>query len=140
MRTLSCPRRVVRLEDYLGPQEPPYRSRGEAQIGRLLDRYGIPFLYEHPLPIDDGHQIRTWHPDFSLPYPRDPSRQPLLIEYAGMPDRPRYRADLRYKQRVYRANGQHAMFIYPRDLAGPRWPQRLGSRIRNYRHHGYSSR
>jgi hypothetical protein len=31
----------ARLEDQLGPHEPPYKSRGEAQVGRLLDRYGI---------------------------------------------------------------------------------------------------
>ena len=40
------PRGAPRLEDVLGPNEPQYKSRGEAQVGRLLDRYDIPFLYE----------------------------------------------------------------------------------------------
>ena len=31
------------LEALLASLEPPYRSRGEAQVGRQLDRYGIPF-------------------------------------------------------------------------------------------------
>ena len=42
-----------RLEDRLDPLEPPYKSRGEAQVGRLLDRYGIPFVYEQPTIVYD---------------------------------------------------------------------------------------
>ncbi len=32
------------LEDELSELDPPYRSRQEAQLGRMLDRYGIPFF------------------------------------------------------------------------------------------------
>ena len=53
------------LEDYLAKLEPPYKSRGEAQVGRLLDRYGIPFFYEQPLIVYDrgktGLGILTLH-------------------------------------------------------------------------------
>ena len=58
---------VARLEDRLDPLEPPYRSRGEAQIGRLLDRFGIPFFYEQPTLICDRGRHRVWRPDFTLP-------------------------------------------------------------------------
>ena len=50
------------LEERLAGLEPPYRSQGEAQVGRLLDRYGIPFFYEHPLLILDRGRHRVWHP------------------------------------------------------------------------------
>lgn len=58
----------------------PYRSFGENQIGRLLNRYDIPALYEYPTRVFDRGKERTWHPDFTLPMAG------LIIEYAGMPD------------------------------------------------------
>ena len=84
---------AARLEDRLGPNEPPYRSRGEAQVGRMLDRYGIPFFYENPLILHDRGRYRIWHPDFMLP-----SYGNLVVEYAGMPDRPDYMAGIRHKE------------------------------------------
>ena len=50
---------TARLEDRLDPYEPPYRSRGEAQVGRLLDRQEIPFFYEQPTLIYDRGQHRV---------------------------------------------------------------------------------
>ena len=109
-----------RLEDRLGPLEPPYRSRGEAQIGRLLDRYGIPFFHEMPLMVLDHGQYRLWHPDFTLPH-----YGWLVVEYAGMPDRPDYAAGMRHKQQVYAENGVPAIFLYPEELRGGNWPERV---------------
>lgn len=113
-----------RLEDRLGPDEPPYRSRGEAQVGRLLDRYGIPFFYEQPTMILDRGRHRIWHPDFTLP-----DQQGLIIEYAGMPDVPDYMQGIEHKQWAYRANGVPTLFLYPADLQGPRWPAEVIGRI-----------
>jgi len=94
------------LEDRLAGQEPPYRSRGEAQVGRLLDRYGIPFLYEQPTWVVSRGRRRIWHPDFTLP-----TYDGLIVEYAGMPEIPEYMAGIRHKKRVYRANGLPAVFL-----------------------------
>ena len=113
-----------RLEDRLGPLELPYRSRGEAQVGRLLDRYGIPFFYEQALLVYDRGQHRIWHPDFTLP-----TYNGLIIEYAGMPDIPEYMAGIRHKKHVYAANQIPAMFIYPDDLKVPQWPETILERI-----------
>jgi len=113
-----------RLEDRLSPDEPPYRSRGEAQVGRVLDQYGIPFTYEQPTPVVDRGRVRLWRPDFTLP-----TYDHMIVEYAGMPDVPDYRLGIQHKREAYRANGYNAMFIYPRDLHGPRWPQRLYGRL-----------
>jgi hypothetical protein len=113
------------LEDRLGNLEPPYRSRGEAQVGRLLDRYGIPFFYEQPLLVLDRGRYRVWHPDFSLPH-----HDGLIVEYAGMPDVPAYMAGVRHKERAYDYNGVPALFLYPTDLTGPRWPEKVIERIK----------
>ena len=116
-----------RLEDCLAPWEPPYRSRGEAQVGRLLDRYGIPFFYEHPAVVHDRGRERVWHPDFTLPTCRR-----LIVEYAGMPERPEYMAGVRHKKQAYAVNGLAAVFLYPGDLRGRDWPQRVLANIARY--------
>jgi hypothetical protein len=114
----------ARLEDRLGPLEPPYKSRGEAQVGRLLDRHEIPFIYEQPTLVYDRGRHRLWRPDFSLP-----TYNGLIVEYAGMPDKPDYAAGIRHKRRAYAANGTPAVFVYPKDLQGRDWPARLYGRI-----------
>ena len=113
-----------RLEDRLSPLEPPYRSRGEAQVGRLLDRYGIPFFYEQPTVVLDRSRHRIWRPDFTLP-----DYNGAVVEYAGMPDLPGYMDGVRRKRRTYKANEIPAMFVYPRHLTGPDWPGRLIERV-----------
>ena len=40
-----------------------------------------------------------------------------------------YMQGLQHKQQVYRDNGIPAMFVYPQDLTGPLWPDRLYRRI-----------
>ena len=115
---------AARLEDRLGVNEPPYRSRGEAQVGRLLDRYGVPFFYELPTLIYDRGQHRICHPDFTLP-----TYDGLVVEYAGMMDVPSYAAGICHKRRTYKANGIPALFVYPRDLTGPHWSNRLVERL-----------
>jgi hypothetical protein len=114
----------TRLEDRLAPDEPPYRSRGEAQVGRLLDRYGIPFFYELPTLIYDRGRHSVWHPDFMLP-----TYNGLIVEYAGMPERFDYAAGIHHKRIVYETNGLPALFIYPHDLEGPAWPDDVYARI-----------
>ncbi|MBN1489899.1 MAG: hypothetical protein JXA69_08280 [Phycisphaerae bacterium] len=112
------------LEAILAALEPPYRSRGEAQVGRLLDRYGIPFFYEQPTLVYDRDRHRLWHPDFSLP-----GYAGLVIEYAGMMDVPDYAAGIRHKQDTYAQNAIPALFVYPTDLTRPCWPDRLYGKI-----------
>lgn len=112
------------LDARIAALEPPYRSRGEAQVGRLLDRYGIPFFYEQPTLIYDRGRHRIWHPDFTLP-----TYNGLVVEYAGMMEVPDYARGIRHKQRAYAANGIPALFVYPTDLTGPAWPEHLYERI-----------
>jgi len=125
---------AARLEDRLGPNEPPYRSRGEAQVGRMLDRYGIPFFYENPLILHDRGRYRIWHPDFTLP-----SYGNLIVEYAGMPDRPDYMAGIRHKEAAYHRNDIPALFVYPQDLTGAVWPQTVAARVVEAYHRSMAS-
>ena len=112
------------LDEQLAKLKPPYKSRGEAQIGRLLDRYGIPFFYEQPLIVYDRGRYRIWHPDFTLP-----TLNGLIMEYAGMPDRPDYMVGINHKQKVYLDNAIRAMFVYPWDLTGPNWSEKLHKKL-----------
>ena len=120
---------ATRLEDRLHPLEPVYKSRGEAQVGRLLDRYSIPFFYEQPLLVLERGRHRVWHPDFTLP-----SYNGMVVEYAGMPDVPEYMAGIRHKKQVYETNDLPAAFIYPRDLKGPNWPEEVMARVNGQYH------
>ena len=117
------------LEDRLDTTKKPFRSRGEAQLGSLLKQYGIPFIYEQATLIYDRKSYRIWHPDFTLPNHRD-----LIVEYAGMMDVPDYRDGILHKQQVYAANGIPAVFVYPQDLYGRNWHERILDQIeRAYR-------
>ena len=104
--------------------EPPYRSRGETRVGRVLDQYGIPFFYEQPTLIYDRGRYRIWHPDFTLP-----QHNGLVVEYAGMMDIPDYARGILHKQQAFAANAIPALFVYPEDLAKPGWAYELLGRI-----------
>ena len=114
----------ARIEDRLGPLEPPYKSRGEAQVGRLLDRYGLPFFYEQPTLVYDRGKHRIWRPDFTLP-----TYNGLIIEYAGMPDLSEYAAGIQHKKRVYQANEIPALFVGPSHIRRSGWPEQLAERV-----------
>jgi len=112
------------LEARASELEPKYRSAGEAQIGRLLDRYGLPFFYQQPTLIYDRGRYEIWHPDFTLP-----SANGMVIEYAGMAHTRDAAGDMRRQQEVYRENGIRALIADSSDLIGERWAERLYARI-----------
>ncbi|MEM1355003.1 MAG: hypothetical protein AAGH88_08980 [Planctomycetota bacterium] len=134
-RILRVPRQTVRLEDVLADHEPWYRSRGEAKIGRLLDRYGIPFAYEQPLNLDGGERSKRYLPDFTLlPYDDGSKPEPAtrVIEYLGMLDRTDYRRSTIRKMRDYAAHGVHALYIRPHELRDHDWSTRLVDRVTHH--------
>jgi len=95
-----------------------FRSWGETQIARMLDRYSIPYLYEHPLAVLDEGKTKIWYPDYQL------CGYGVLIEYCGLPERPDYAAGMARKSAVYRENGLTALMITPDQLRGD-WPGRI---------------
>ena len=92
---------------------------------------------QQPTAVYDQGRRHVLYPDFTLP-----RYDGLIVEYMGMPDRPKYMARIRFKQRAYAANAIPALFVYPSDLQGPRWPERLAARIQSHapryrsRHYG----
>ena len=104
------------------PRREGYRSQGEAQIARLLDRYRIDYLYEHPLAVVDGGKVRVWYPDFQL------RGYGMVIEYCGRPDDPRYREGMMRKEQVYHDNGVSALMLRPETFRG-NWPERVLGQI-----------
>jgi hypothetical protein len=122
---------TYRVEARSANREPRYRSTGEERIGRMLERLGIDFIHEQPTLLYAWRSYRIWHPDFTLP-----GHGGLILEYAGMMDRFDYATGIDLKRRVYAANNMPAMFVYPGDLRGPSWPDRLAARLhQTYRCH-----
>jgi hypothetical protein len=109
------------LEYYMGRLQPQYESAGQAEIGRMLDEYGIPFFYKQATLICQDGRRRIWHPDFTLP-----TYDNIVIEYnsngACIPDQA-------VKGNVYRRNHIAALFLDESDLARPDWQQRLYDRL-----------
>ena len=121
-----------RLEDRLDPLE-PVQVTGEAQVGRLLDRYGIPFFYEKPLIVHDRASYRLWHHGLhrtETPGDIDPGvpacrRSPIRRNPA--------------QAGGLRRNSVPAVFIYPDDLKGRDRPE-VCFRVAGARRPGCSKR
>ncbi len=106
------------LEDELSELDPPYRSHQEAQLGRMLDRYGIPFFYRQPLLVYDDGRHEIVKPAFTLP-----TYAGLVVEYADKAD------DIHRRHRVYQTNGIAAVIVRQEELQGFRGPDNLLERI-----------
>ena len=101
---------------------PPYKSKAEIQIARLLDREGIAFWYEHPLAVVDHGKTKVWYSDFTL------SEYGMIIEYFGMNGDPGYRKRSEHKTEVYRENGIEGVFLTEESFKGD-WPARVLGQI-----------
>jgi hypothetical protein len=84
----------------------------------MLDRYGIPYLYEHPLAVVDQGKTRIWYPDFHL------CGQGILLEYRGRPDDRAYATGMVGKRAVCEANGLTALMFTPDVFEGD-WPTQI---------------
>ena len=100
----------------------PYKSWGEEQIARLLERNRISYQYEYPLAIYDRGKTRLWYPDFRLP------EQGLIIEYFGMNGNSNYDEQTRHKVEVYKQAGIDGLFLTRDSLRGD-WPTKIISQI-----------
>ncbi|MFW5705272.1 MAG: hypothetical protein ACOCXG_05540, partial [Nanoarchaeota archaeon] len=62
-----------------------YKSKGELEIAKFLDKMEIKFFYEFPISIiDENNKHRVWYPDFYL------TEFQIVIEYFGMMDNENY--------------------------------------------------
>lgn len=112
-----------------------YRSKGETQIARLLDRHRIPYKYEQPLAVVDNGKTKIWYPDFHLP------QYGMIIAYFGLNGDPGYRAQAEHKVQVYQSMGIEGLFLSEDSFRG-NWPSGimgqiediLAGRLSNSRH------
>ena len=108
--------------------DPPYESKGELQIGRVLDQYGIPFFYRQATIIYHEGKNEIWKPSFTV-YPYGG----LVVDYIPGSEQGQNDKLLR-KEQVYRYNHIPAVLFGPKDLGEPNWQEMLYGRIeREYR-------
>jgi hypothetical protein len=112
------------LERRLEPLEPPYKSTEEAQIGRMLDRYGVPFFYMQERLVYESGAYRIQRPDFTLPWYNG-----LVINYIGDADSARHENSPEYRRQLYIENAIPAVFLGPADLTRPSWEEGLYARL-----------
>ena len=101
---------------------PSYKSWGEKQIARLLDRYGISFRYEYPTAVVDRGKVRIYYPDFTLP------EYGIIIEYFGVNGKSAYDEQAKHKMKVYQQAGIEGLFLTRDSLRGD-WPTRIVGQI-----------
>ena len=99
-----------------------YKSWGEKQIARLLDRNGISHQYEYPAAIIDRGKVRIYYPDFRLP------DYGLIIEYFGVNGDSGYDQQKRHKIEVYKEAGIEGLFLTRDSLRGE-WPTKIIGQI-----------
>jgi len=102
------------LEDELTELDPPYESREEAVVGRLLDKYGILFFYKQATIIHNQGKNEIWNPTFTLPQ-YGCSLVDYLQDEATIPER----------INIYRYNQIPATVLGPKDLDKPNFQQEL---------------
>ena len=111
------------LEDRLTELDPPYESRDELKVGRMLDRYGIPFFYKQATIIYHEGKNEIWKPSFTL-Y----SYGGAVVDYvAGTGGNPR--EQVLNRDRIYRYNQIPAVVLGPPDLDKPKWDEDLYSKL-----------
>ena len=112
-----------KLESMLTELDPPYESKDELKIGRMLDEYGIPFFYKQATIIYDQGKNEIQKPSFTL-YPYGG----LVIDYvAGSGEE--QKDELLRREQMYRYNQIPAVLFGPKDLAEPNWQDVLYKRI-----------
>jgi hypothetical protein len=101
---------------------PPYKSWGEEQIARLLDRNGITHQYEYPLAVVDRGKVRIYYPDFRLP------EFGMIIEYFGINGNSSYDECTRHKIKIYKQAGIDGLFLKRDSLRGD-WSTKIMGQI-----------
>ncbi|MHC4259244.1 MAG: hypothetical protein ACYSTF_02350 [Planctomycetota bacterium] len=109
---------VETLDSQLGNLEPPYESDNEARIGRLLDKYGIPFFYKQATIVYNNGKNEIWNPSFTLP-----QYGCAVIDYVPQEKQAAERI------RIYRYNQIPATVLGPKDLDKPHFQQELYEKL-----------
>jgi len=112
---------VETLDSQLANLEPLYESDNETRIGRLLDKYGIPFFYRQATIVYNKGKNEIWKPSFTLP-----QYGCAVIDYV---DDSR-KSVLEERVNIYNYNQIPATVLGPPDLDKPNWQESLYEKIR----------
>ena len=117
------------LEDLLTELDPPYESKDELKIGRLLDQYGIPFFYKQATIIYDQGKNQIWYPTFSIP-----AYNGAVIDYIAIPETEDYQGQTQQRREIYEQNQIPAVLITAQDLKKPAWQEQLYKKLEQIYH------
>ena len=117
------------LENILTELDPPYESKEELKIGRLLDKYGIPFFYKQATIIYDQGKNEIWYPTFSIP-----AYNGAVIDYIVMPENEDYHGQIQQRQKIYEQNQIPAVLMTPQELKKPTWHEQLYEKLEQIYH------
>jgi len=110
------------LEDKLVGPNYPYESKEEASIAKMLESYGIPFLYKQPTLVIENGKRMIEYADFFLP-----TYNGLAIDYIIESNSAIYRR----KKNVYQDNQIPAVLMSRKNIQGPDWQKKLFNRLQN---------
>ena len=110
------------LEDRLVGPDYPYESKEEAAIAKMLDSYGIPFLYKQPTLVVENGKRMIEYADFFLP-----TYNGLAIDYIIESNSAIYRR----KKNVYQDNQIPAVQVTRRDMQSSNWQRKLHNTLEN---------
>ena len=111
------------FEDLLTELDPPYETKDELEVGRMLDRYGVPFFYKQATIVyhEDKNEVRK--PSFTL-Y----SYGGAVIDYVAGTGRDQQGQRLT-RERIHRYNQIPAVVPGPENLERPNWDEGLYQRL-----------
>ena len=113
------------LEYFMGKLDPPYESKEDAQIGHMLDDYGIPFFYKQATLVQDQGRRKVTHVDFSLP-----THNGMVIDCIVDPNS----RDYHNKKALYEQNDIPAVLVTQEYLKSPTWQQDLYKKLEELYH------
>ena len=111
------------LEDLLTGLDPPYETKDELKVGRMLDQYGIPFFYQQATIIYHEGKNEVWKPSFTL-Y----SYGGAVIDYIAGSGQDQQEQQLS-RDTIYRYNQIPAVVLGPRELEKPNWDEDLYQKL-----------
>ena len=108
------------FQAYLGSEAPLFQNEAERECAKILDYYGVPWLYEprtFELEVDeDGRVLEAFAPDFYLP------EQDLYLEITVMKQSLVTRKNRKVRKLKERYPDVNIKLFYKRDI------ERLGQR------------
>jgi len=114
------------LTDLLEELDPPYESKEELQVGRILDQYGIPFFYKQATVIYHDGKNQIWKPTFTMP-----QQGCYVIDYLAQANNQNSKDDIIQKRKsIYDYNRIPATVLGPKDLDKPNFRNNLYQKLK----------